>query len=547
MSKKNKMENNDENNDKSKRICLQNNTVEILSNSKNNYIDICDEPILLEKILIYKKISEKISFNSCRIYLDNKEMPKWIRNKVNHSSIELLINLVKSGSIYQISSLCFSFKSLNFAPVNAFKYAPMSNIWTQLLEYNVAVDIKKEKYAGQYWRTKIIKCYGYFMKLCYLSSIKHSKNFMYNNFSRRNLLPIKACNEVDEITDEESKPIQNSDVITVLNQSQKFFTLKTDFQTMFNNCFEQFDKSHIFEVFDLESYSFCCCKIIQSFGDWKLVGILEENVFIEPKRTFWVHPKSGMLRPPGWSQIIGCLLYAPVSFHLLSQYSWSFETIVNNYIINSNCFLFEPDIKNNLPIGSFLELLDPNNHQMKVAIVSKKYNFGFMLLEFDIFDNKENIKKDCSKIVQHITSRIIFPIGYSARRNIPIFLNNATRYNPQKMPKLSKFLMKNSAPEKLFPIHIIENNLFKCGMILETFNMIGEGVISYAIIECIIDRLMELRFINHDPMLKLWVEQESTNIMPFGYTHMINFAQCRSIPLFIDNIRFKKFHIIARS
>lgn len=533
------MENNKETNDKPKRIRLQNKTVNVLSKTKTSAVNTSsDVPFLFEKILIYKTKPEIIS--SYKVWLDKDDLPKWIRNEVNHSAIEQFMNLVKSGSIYQVNSLTSAFNSLKFAPVNAFKYAPMANNWAQLMNNNIAVDINKNYYA------EITKYFGYFMKICYLRiCANRSRNFLYNNFSQRNLFPIEKSKKTLPTEFDQQDLIQNTDISVVLKQNKRFLTLKKDIQTLFNDCLEQFDKSYVFEVFDKNA--FYCCQIIDSFGTWQLVRLLNENDSNQTSKTFWVHPKSGLLRPPGWSQIIGCLICAPVSYQLFSQYSWTFEAI-NKYIVNPNCFLFEPDIENNFPIGSFLELLDPFNHQMKFAVVSKKYNFGFMLLEFNIFDVKEDINRDYScKIVQHVTSRIIFPIGYSTSKNIPIFLNNTTKYNQTNMPDLTEFLNENAAEEKLFPIYPFGNELFKSGMILETFNIIGEGVISYAIIVSIIDRLIQLRFINHDPLLKLWVEEQSTNIMPFGYAHMIQVPKSASLPLFIDNIRLKEFHIIAKN
>lgn len=62
---------------------------------------------------------------------------------------------------------------------------------------------------------------------------------------------------------------------------------------------------------------------------------------------------------------------------------------------------------------------------------------------------------------------------------------------------------------------------FRKNMILETFNILGPGVISYAVVVTVVGRLLNLKFLRNskdDP--KIWVDCESANLLPFGYSHL---------------------------
>lgn len=66
--------------------------------------------------------------------------------------------------------------------------------------------------------------------------------------------------------------------------------------------------------------------------------------------------------------------------------------------------------------------MDPFSHRMKIAMVVRKLRFGFIVLEFE--DQSLINPEKLTQLVQHVTSPLLFPIGFCHRNSIPLYVSN---------------------------------------------------------------------------------------------------------------------------
>ncbi|XP_046910040.2 MBT domain-containing protein 1 isoform X2 [Dermatophagoides farinae] len=458
-----------------------------------------------------------------------------------------LQTMIECGMFHQVNSLHMAFELHLFAPVRAFKHTPMNDCWDDLFKNRVVVDVR-QPYRDQFWRAELVTSFGYFLKCRYLGPGPGQGNsFFLANPRTRKLLPIIERNADGRLIKRQYvQPnfMRLATIDHIFQLSKNVTTLDKNLHESFEDCIlsNQYDMNLFYETIDpMDASRFLICKIISRFGDWLLVHYEYPDSDFRHSKTVWVHPKIGFFRTLGWSQLVGYPVYAPNTYISLSLYTLTkYESLIDEYLVKSGLFPFEPNSQNNFQNGSYLELLDPFSHRMKIAMVVRKLRFGFIVLEFE--DQSLINPEKLTQLVQHVTSPLLFPIGFCHRNSIPLYVSNEIRFNP-KMTNLAQKMANKAAQPICFPLLNNNNNVFKQGMILETFNMVGKGIISYAMIDRVVDRLISLRFINQEPSFQMWAEYTSPHIRPFGFTHMLEIDfKSPAVALHIDNIKFADLH-----
>ncbi|KAH9426615.1 MBT domain-containing protein 1 [Dermatophagoides pteronyssinus] len=534
-----------------------------INNSSNNYNynsilpGSPDDPLVFQRrctsiqqtnqmFPIQKNISKILKMTNTKTKGKKSKLSNKLDTDLDENTFIPLESMIEGGMFHQVNSLHMAFELHSFAPVRAFHHTPMNDCWDDLFKNRVVVDVR-QPYRDQYWRAELVASFGYFLKCRYLGPGPGQGNsYFLANPRTRKLLPIIERNSDGQIIKRQYvQPnfMRLATIEHIFQLSKNVTTLEKNLHESFEDCIvsDQYDWNIFYETIDpMDASRFLICKIISRFGDWLLVRYEYPDNDLRESKTVWVHPKLGFFRVLGWSQLIGYPIYAPNTYIALSLYTLTkCDSIVDEYLVNPGLFPFEPNSPNHFQIGTYLELLDPLSHRMKIATVVRKLRFGFIVLEYE--DQSLINPEKLTQIVQHVTSPLLFPIGFCHRNSIPLFVSNDIRFD-SKMINLAQKMKMKAAQSNCFPNIPNSNNIFKQGMILETFNMVGKGIISYAMIDRVVDRLISLRFINQEPSFQMWAEYTSPHIRPFGFTHMLDIDFKSPVQLYIDNIRFADLH-----
>ena len=79
------------------------------------------------------------------------------------------------------------------------------------------------------------------------------------------------------------------------------------------------------------------------------------------------------------------------------------------------------------------------------------------------------------------------------------------------------------APTDLFNADTSMNNPFKCGMKLESVDLMEPKMVCVATVVAVVDRLLRLNFDGWEREYDQWVDYESCDIYPVGWCELVNY------------------------
>lgn len=412
--------------------------------------------------------------------------------------------MIKANASVNLMDLTSVFESYEFAPVHAFKHIPLSRCWeTMFQDDQCTVEIVHESTGeDRVWFAEVLSHKGYFLKVKLIGKERfyflnpgvvniHPVGYALKN-KKRYGLPFKNHMPIEDIC----KIVDDK----IINHK----TINMDLYNMFTKeTMNDYENSVTFEVIDKSCPDqFLTGKVRSTFGDWVYVkyDLSDEGI--------WVHPVQGFFRPPAWCQLVGHPIRTTSHYVTSSVYDFTRDTSVQK-LFSKHLLMESPDIDNKFEIGMKLEVLDPFDHLMRIGTVENILRYGFIMIKFD---------HDDKTLCYHITSSHLYPPGFSDLNGILIHDADFNQFHWSKYK-----MLKN---ESLAPSHVLPKLVFDCnlkeGMIVETFNLRGHGVISYAIILRVIGRLVLIDFIHHSFDHGLLVDCDSPCLFPVGHSQMIS-------------------------
>jgi len=437
------------------------------------------------------------------------------------------------------------------APVNFFKHAQLSDIWSRL-DGDLVVEVpcrdpapflddqpvitspsKGTSSKHVYWFARVVEFVGYFMKLRYLGfddlpaeSEMSSQDFWihlthpsvhYVSWSAENgvsLAPPKCLlhtkkNWHDYLLD------------TLVN----FKTLPNDFKRILKESMSsRFKVGMTFELVDKKRISqMRVARVIENVGGRLRVKYEHTDDFDD----FWCHQNSELIHPIGWSMLVGHEIAASDEYKKKALNKYKTKSYLPD---EASLDLFkkprEYKVKNWLKFKANmkLEAVDPLNlSAICVATVRKVLNQNYLLVQIDNNSSNEEDDETNDLFCYHRFSSSIFPAGFCQKHNLTL----QAPYNyegPFDWPKYLRETKSQFAPIDLFPIELAQSsNPFKVGMKLECVDLMDPKLICVGTVKQVVNRLIKVGFDGWDSEYDQWLDYESCDIFPIGWCQLVNY------------------------
>ncbi|KAK4337015.1 hypothetical protein RND71_043970 [Anisodus tanguticus] len=455
-------------------------------------------------------------------------------NKSSNGNIQESQNKSKTNSFDWCT---FLNKDVNFkaVPVSSFKHVPAANVWENLVENNLKIEIRnKDAFLPSdiksindvYWFATVIKVEGYYLLLRYEGyGDDCSSDFWINIYNpiihpvgwsatqKKHLIPPK--NIISKQADWKSYLTKN------LVGAK---TLPNNFAEQIKECLKSnFRVGMKLEVVDKTRISSVRLATIN-----KIIGCRLHVVYdgLEDKDTgFWCNQQSPLIHPIGWAQLVGHELratpeYAASSLEKAKTGCWGENDADFSYFPHLSKQMVEVNKDPNLRFnkGMKLEAIDPLNlSTICAATVTKVLRNNYVMVGIDGMMAPDGSDWFC----YHASSGNIFPVGFSRLNGLN--LTPPKDYNkPFNWFNYMKDKKAVAAPVSLFN-NEIPNHGFKKGMYLEAVDLMEPRLICVAIIKEVVGRLLKIHFNGWDDSYDQWCDCESVELFPVGWCEIVGY------------------------
>lgn len=470
----------------------------------------------------------------------NEMRPMIQNNETNDSKLNVLLPLSAEKSKFQWS-IYITEKSLEAAPVTFFKHAPMSRFWKKMMS-NIIVEVpnfdlpyKKdspktyetsESKDDPYWFATIIQYAGYLVKLRYVGYEDESKNDFWMHMCDSTLHPVGWSTKHDiSLIPPETLIEQYENWKSYLEKiliSKK--TLPTDFHIKIKEALEsKFKKGMLLELVDKKKFSqMRVARITENIGC--RLRLKYENY--DETEDFWVHEKSELIHPIGWSAKVGHPIYASEEYKKKSLIKYE----KNNYESNEctpNMFQKANEISSNsqnlkpFKPGMKLESVDPLSLSLiSVATIGKILKENYLMIRIDGYELGPD--DDSDMFCCHRASSTIFPAGFCQKNSLQLQFPYGYKGKFNWKTYLNQTNTEFS-PNELFNMDTSLQNPFKVGMKLESVDLMEPKLVCVATVIAVVDRLIRLAFDGWEKEYDQWVDHESCGIYPVGWCQLVNY------------------------
>lgn len=421
-------------------------------------------------------------------------------------------------------SLYIEEKKCKVAPVHFFKHVPLNEFWKKL-ETNIIIEVPNldtpisdnQKY---YWFASVIEYAGYLAKLRYIGYEEESKNDFWMHACDSNLHPIGWSSDNDiSLAPPDTIIDQREDWRKYLIEKMPGFkTIPKNFHKKVNESLEsKFKKGMLLELVDKKRLcNMRIGRVIDNVGGRIRMKYENNDDFDD----FWCHESSELIHPIGWSAAVGHQINASEEYKKKSAVKFKKNVYESNECSEDMFRKVNLNTKQKpFKVGMKFEAIDPLNlSTICVATVAKVLNDGYLMVRIDGYQ----IPDDSDLFCYHRTSSSLFPAGYchknSLRLHEPFGFKGRFSWKNYLNSTNSEF-----APTDLFNADTSMHNPFKCGMKLESVDLMEPKMVCVATVVAVVDRLLRLNFDGWEREYDQWVDYESCDIYPVGWCELVNY------------------------
>ncbi|VVC42005.1 Hypothetical protein CINCED_3A016132 [Cinara cedri] len=408
-------------------------------------------------------------------------------------------------------------KKDEFASVQCFHYAPMSDCWDDIAVkvkvevVNTDCDNFNEENPDYYWVASIIRIAGYKAKLRYEGYGSDAKKDFWVNLCSNVIHPVGWCAT-------RGKPLIPPKSIQSKHRDWKEYlvkrltgarTLPTNFRLkIFESLKSKFRIDLTLELVDKEYISKVkVAKILNIIGKR-----LELRYYDNEEQVFWVHEDSPLIHPVGWAGRVGHNLCAPDEYRDRTS-----KGLRDKDDATEDLFPMLIPFKFGFQVGMKLEAIDPLNlASICVATIMKVLNDGYLMISIDFYNSTP---KDW--FCYHCTSASIMPAGFCKAHDI-----NLKPPQNYTIPFVWKDYLENSgniaAPNHLFSTDVLDNK-FSSGMKLECTDLMNPHLVCVATVVRTAGRLIEVHFDGWENDFNQWLDCCSSDIFPSGWCELVGY------------------------
>lgn len=447
----------------------------------------------------------------------------------------------------------------NAVSVSSFKYAPLSEVWDDLVTCGLKVEVRNTDtepispdglsngggVTEGYWIASVVKFAGYYVLLRYEGFANDSSKDFWVNIFTNAIHPVGWCASQGKVL------IPPKTVESKFTDWKEFLVKRlTGSRTLPENFNEQlreslrsrFNVGMRLEVVDKKRISAVRVAYVDQIIGGRLHIIYEGEE--DTDTGFWCHQFSPLIHPVGWAQLVGHELRATKEYaeeSLMKAMNRSFDPM------DAEWTLFPP-VKTTLGIssgpsssgqimhgshpsanvnprvvpkfeeGMKLEAIDPLNlSTICVATVTKVLRSNYLMIGIDGMMAADGSDWFC----YHATSPCIFPVGFCKFNNIELTPPRNYVGEFDWMRYLSE-TNSRAAPVALFKKDIPKHG-FKEGYHLEAVDLMEPRLICVATVTKVVGRLLRVHFNGWDESYDQWCDCESPELFPAGWCQLVGY------------------------
>ncbi|XP_076008335.1 lethal(3)malignant brain tumor-like protein 2 [Genypterus blacodes] len=415
------------------------------------------------------------------------------------------------------------------ASVSCFRHVPLCAQWD-----DISVGMKVEVLntnavlpSKVYWIATVIQLAGYKALLRYEGFEHDSSRDFWCSLTTGELNPIGWCAMTSKLL------VPPQDVTQNIPDWKEYLmkklvgaeTLPVDFYLKLSESMKHpFKPGMRLEVVDPKGPSQSHVATVETVTGGRL------QLLYTDKTDFWCHMRSPLIHPMGWSSSVGHPTKTPAN---AVEAATSVQPATRKGATDCSPLLFKKPRfvymgASFFQAGMKLEAVDPLNlGNICVATVHKVLLDGYLMVGVDGAEG-EGAEWFC----YHASSHAILPVDYCEKNNIPLTV--PAGYDPMTFTWAAYLEETESkaAPARLFntddPCHGISPN-----MKLEAVDLMEARLVCVATVRRRVGRLLLVHFDGWDDEFDQWVDYESPELYPVGWSELTGY-QLQPPPGLVD-------------